>query len=299
MRSAPKTTSGRRRRTRSAKRTASARRCRRFMRLRIMSSPCWSERWRCGISRSSSAMARISVVVDLDRIDGGEAQALELRHMAEDGAHQPAELRAARQVGAPGGDVDAGQHHLGIAVLGQPAHLLDHGAGRHRARIAAAIGDDAEGAAVVAAVLHLDEGAGAAVEPVDQMAGGLLDRHDVVDADTWRLADAEVVALRLRASRHCRARGRPRAWRRRLAASIWAAQPETTMRASGSSRRALRIAWRAWRTASAVTAQVLTRMASPMPASSARRRMTSDSSAFSRQPKVMVRGADSPRRPWR
>lgn len=42
---------------------------------------------------------------------------------------------------------------------------------------------------------------------------------------------------------------------------VWAAQPVTMMRASGFSRRARRIAWRAWRTASEVTAQVLIRIA--------------------------------------
>jgi hypothetical protein len=59
--------------------------------------------------------------------------------------------------------------------------------------------------------------------------------------------------------------------------SVWAAQPVTTMRLPGLSRRALRIAWRAWRTASAVTAQVLTRMASSTPASTARALISSDS----------------------
>ena len=44
--------------------------------------------------------------------------------------------------------------------------------------------------------------------------------------------------------------------------AICAAQPVTTMRASGRSRWARRIAWRAWRSASAVTAQVLTMMVS-------------------------------------
>ncbi len=47
-----------------------------------------------------------------------------------------------------------------------------------------------------------------------------------------------------------------------------AAQPVTTMRASGRARAARRIAWRAWRSASAVTAQVLTMiMSSRAPAS--------------------------------
>src|SRR5438132_9477300 len=59
------------------------------------------------------------------------------------------------------------------------------------------------------------------------------------------------------------------------------------MRASGCSRRARRIAWRACRSASAVTAQVLTITALPSPAPPARRRITSLSKALRRQPKVM------------
>ncbi len=60
MRSAPNTTSGRSARTSAANFTASARRWRRFIRFRIMSSPACSERWRCGISRGSSAIRRSS-----------------------------------------------------------------------------------------------------------------------------------------------------------------------------------------------------------------------------------------------
>ena len=41
----------------------------------------------------------------------------------------------------------------------------------------------------------------------------------------------------------------------KVSGSVWAAQPVTMIRASGRSRRARRIAWRVWRTASAVTAQ--------------------------------------------
>src|SRR5262245_42133165 len=62
------------------------------------------------------------------------------------------------------------------------------------------------------------------------------------------------------------------------------------MRAFGFSRRALRIAWRAWRSASAVTAQVLMMMASSSPAACAWPRITSVSKAFKRQPKVMSCG---------
>ena len=176
-------------------------------------------------------------VVGLDRIDRGEAQPLELRHVAEDGADQLAEARPARQVGAVGGDVDAGQDDFAIAVRDELADLLDDRAHRHRARIAAAIGDDAEGAAVVAAVLHLDEGPGPAVHAFDEMQRRLAHRHDVVDADAGVVAD-EVgrVARGAAASPHCRGRGRPRACAAKLAGSICAAQPVTTIRASGRSR---------------------------------------------------------------
>jgi hypothetical protein len=54
----------------------------------------------------------------------------------------------------------------------------------------------------------------------------------------------------------------------------------------GRSRRSARIVCRAWRTASAVTAQVLTTTVSLKPARSASRRITSDSAALRRQPKV-------------
>src|SRR6202790_540649 len=60
------------------------------------------------------------------------------------------------------------------------------------------------------------------------------------------------------------------------------------IRAPGCSRRARRIAWRAWRSASAVTAQVLTMTASASPAPAAARRITSLSNALSRHPKVMI-----------
>src|SRR5438132_10465556 len=60
------------------------------------------------------------------------------------------------------------------------------------------------------------------------------------------------------------------------------------MRASGCSRRARRIAWRACRSASAVTAQVLTMTVLARPAPSARRRIASLSKALRRQPKVMT-----------
>jgi hypothetical protein len=57
--------------------------------------------------------------------------------------------------------------------------------------------------------------------------------------------------------------------------SICAAQPVTTTRRDGFSRLNLRIAWRDWRTASCVTAQVLTIRVSRNCASCARARIAS------------------------
>ena len=164
IRSAPNTTSGRSRRTVSQNAIASARRCRRFMRLRMRSSPACSDRCRCGISRASLRERVEQIAIGLDRIDRRQPQPLELRHVLEDLLHQRAELRRAGQIGAVAGDIDAGEHDLAIAVGDEPPHVVDHRAHRHRARIAAAIGNDAERAAMVAAVLHLHEGARAAFE---------------------------------------------------------------------------------------------------------------------------------------
>ena len=68
-------------------------------------------------------------------------------------------------------DIHPGQHHLPVARRDQRAHLGDHGADRHAAAGAAAERDDAEGAAMIAALLHLHEGARAAGELGDQMRG--------------------------------------------------------------------------------------------------------------------------------
>ena len=102
------------------------------------------------------------------------------------------ELRRTRQVGAIAREVNAGQHDLGVAALGERTDLIDDRAHRHRTRIAAAERNDAEGAAVVAAVLHLHEHPRQpGLEAVEQMRRHRLDRHDVGDRDLLARADAE------------------------------------------------------------------------------------------------------------
>ena len=124
------------------------------------------------------------IVVDRGRIERRQPQPRQLRHQRQQPAHQLAQA-SARRAGRRRrtGDVDAGQHHLAEAGLDQGAHLRHHRAHRHAADRAAAERDDAEGAAMVAALLHLHEGAGAAGELGDQMRRGLARRHDVGDRD--------------------------------------------------------------------------------------------------------------------
>src|SRR5262245_33557634 len=94
---------------------------------------------------------------------------------------QSPEPRRARQVAAIARDVDAGEHHFAVAVLDQAAHLRDHRAHRHRTRGTASVWNDAKGAAVIAAVLHLHEGTHAPIDAVDEMGRRLLHGHDVGD----------------------------------------------------------------------------------------------------------------------
>ena len=133
---------------------ASSRECRRFIRFRMRLSPDCSERCRCGISRSSSANAAISagsasiVSMEESRRRGSSGD------QPQDGARE-AERHAAGKMGAVGGEVDAGQHHLAVAFVGQACAprrpRRPRGTERDGPR---PIGDNAKGAAVITAVLH-------------------------------------------------------------------------------------------------------------------------------------------------
>ncbi len=129
--------------------------------------------------------------IRLDRVDRGEPEPRQLGDELEHRAHQSAERHLAGQVLAIGGDVHARQHDLGIALLHKQAHLRHHFARRHRARRSAPERDDAEGATMIAPVLDLHIGAGAAAETLDQMRCRLAHRHDVVDDDALAVANAE------------------------------------------------------------------------------------------------------------
>ena len=95
------------------------------------------------------------IAVDLARIERRKPQTRKLGKSGEHLPEHPAEARAAGQVGAVSGYVDAGQHDLAIAGGKERTRLGDDLAERHRAARPARIGDYAKGAAMVAALLHL------------------------------------------------------------------------------------------------------------------------------------------------
>ena len=68
--------------------------------------------------------------IDLDLIDRREPEPPQLRHVPKDRPHQPAQPRGTRQVEAPGGDIDPGQHDLRITDLDEAARLRHDLAGR-------------------------------------------------------------------------------------------------------------------------------------------------------------------------
>ena len=118
-------------------------------------------------------------IIDFDGIDRTDPQTRHIRQ-PQNAAHQIPKRRCPGKIRAPGGQIDPGQHDFLIPALHQPVHLIHNHPRRHRARIAPTVRDDAEGAAVIAAVLHLNIGARARAEPVDQMPGRLRDGHDVI-----------------------------------------------------------------------------------------------------------------------
>ena len=251
IRSAPMAMSGRRRAQALGKASASRRKWRRFIRLRIRSSPCWSERWTCGITRGSPAISSnskgsISIPSSEDSRSRSKA-----RERLEDRRDQLAQRRGIGQIMPPAGQIDPGQHHFARAGIEMPLDFAQHRRDRQRPARAAALRDHAEGAGMVAAVLHRDEGAGVACDKL---------RVSGPSGATFQARGSSLAALAISPSTSGIAGNR-------LAFDFGSAAV-TSSRASGRALRARRIAWRVWRTASAVTAQELTTTRSSSPASS-------------------------------
>jgi hypothetical protein len=132
---------------------------RRFIRLRIRSCPCCSERWRCGITRgspasSSNSSGSISTPSSEDRRRRGRAG-----KGIEDRRAPARRGGAARQVMRPSWSRRPRSARLRRALRQRCFDLAQHLRNGQRAARPAALRDDAEGAGMVAAVLHRDEGA--------------------------------------------------------------------------------------------------------------------------------------------
>ena len=103
--------------------------------------------------------------------DRGEAQPAERGHPILDGAHQPGQAPARGEVPAVVAEVDPGQRDLAVAGLDESPDLVDHGRRGLAPARPARRRHDAEGAPVLAAVLHLDEGARAAGDARERRGG--------------------------------------------------------------------------------------------------------------------------------
>ena len=240
------------------------------MRFRMRSSPACNDRCRCGISRGSLASASSrSASASTESIDDS-------RRRASSGTSRKMRFTSAPRRASPSaiaGDIDAGEHDFAIAVADQAAHLRHDFTDRQRARIAAAERNNAEGAAVIAAVLHLHEGARVPFDRCRRRAARICVTAMMSATATFSF----VCHSRASSFSSLPTTRSTSGMAANSAGSVCAAQPVTTMRASGRSRLMRRMLCLACRTASAVTAQVLTTTASATPAASASRRITSDS----------------------
>ena len=119
-----------------------------------------------GHQRVEIAMGGDQVVVHVARMAGGVAQPVEAGDLGE-AEEEPAEApgAAVRALAVPGIDVLAEQRDLADALAGEARRLGDDRRDRPRDFGAARVGHDAEGAELVAAFLHGEEGGDAVAAP--------------------------------------------------------------------------------------------------------------------------------------
>lgn len=122
------------------------------------------------------------MVGEVHRLDGAQAETFDFC-LAEDPLNQAGEPQPHSRFAPPAAEVDAAQHDLAVTPA-QGAHLLDHPVRRHAPAASADGGNDAEGAAVAAAVLNLQVGASAVTGSVlDRRGEKILLREDVPYVD--------------------------------------------------------------------------------------------------------------------
>ena len=98
-------------------------------------------------------------VVNFDTVDRRQTQPFQIGHELQNAFDQQSEIVLAGQVGAIAGNIHTGQHDFLEAFIDQHPDMFDHTSGWDRTAVAASEGNDAEGAPVVTAILHLNKGA--------------------------------------------------------------------------------------------------------------------------------------------
>ena len=119
--------------------------------------------------------------VGLRRIDRRQPQAAQARKLGKKHGNQITKPRAPGQIASPGGDIDPGQHNLGNAAIDEACRRIDDLTRTGGPVVAAAIGNDAEGAAVVASLLYLKKAACVPGKGVQHMGRGFAYLHHVAD----------------------------------------------------------------------------------------------------------------------
>ena len=96
-----------------------------------------------------------------------------------------------------GRDINTGQNNFAISVGHKFAHLTNDLAHRHTAGIPTAKRDDAKRTTMITTVLDLHKGACTAFKPGNKVTCGFLDRHDVVNDNTFVVGHQECFGLHL------------------------------------------------------------------------------------------------------
>ena len=130
--------------------------------LKSANIPCFDEKadvLACRVIEPSANMVHVvwQIAIHFDGVDRRDSKTLQIGYVLENLLCQRAEFRRARQIGAVTCEIDTRQHDLGMTCRDQRAHLIDDGTHRDRTGISTTIGNNAKRAAMVAAVLHLNE----------------------------------------------------------------------------------------------------------------------------------------------
>ncbi len=105
--------------------------------------------------------------------------------MPQDAFDQRGEGGRPRQVGAVAGEINAGQHDFAVPGIDERGNPVDHRTRRDRTAVPPPERNRAEGATMVAAVLHLDERTHMIGETRGEMRRGRAHGHDVLHLH-WR-----------------------------------------------------------------------------------------------------------------